>query len=197
MEDLTDTQLLKRFARQKDEAAFAALVRRHGPMVLAVCRRVLHDAHDAEDAFQATFLVLVRKARFIARPELLANWLYGVAYRVAVKARANANRRSAHERRAGAMTSVGSAPERIGSELRAVLDAELSHLPEKYRAPLVLCYLEGKTNEQAARLLGWPTGSISGRLARARELLRERLVSRGLASLEDESGKYDMQFLCN
>jgi RNA polymerase sigma factor (sigma-70 family) len=181
LEEPTDSQLLKRFASQQDEAAFAALVRRHGPMVLAVCRRVLHDPHDAEDAFQATFLVLVRKAQLIARPELLGNWLYGVAYRVAVKARANAARRSEHERRAPAMALVDPMADVTGRELRAVLDVELSHLPEKYRAPLVLCYLEGKTNEQAARLLGWPTGSMSGRLARARELLRKRLVGRGLA----------------
>jgi RNA polymerase sigma factor (sigma-70 family) len=150
-------------------------------MVLAVCRRVLRDSHDADDAFQATFLVLVRKAGSIAQPELLGNWLYGVAYRVAVKARANAARRSTYERRAPAMSLVDPMMEVTGRELRSVLDAELSHLPEKYRAPLVLCYLEGKTNEEAARKLGWPTGSISGRLARARELLRKRLLRRGLA----------------
>src|SRR5438105_4725045 len=106
MEEQTDSQLLKRFASQQDEAAFAALVRRHGPMVLAVCRRVLHHAHDADDAFQATFLVLMRKARVIARPELLGNWLYGVAYRVAVKVRINAARRSEYERLAPAMALV-------------------------------------------------------------------------------------------
>jgi RNA polymerase sigma factor (sigma-70 family) len=181
MGEPTDSQLLKRFARQQDEAAFAALVKRHGPMVLAVCRRILRDAHDADDAFQATFLVLVRKAPVIARPELLGNWLYGVAYRVAVKARIIAARRSERERQVPAMTLSDPLSDVTGRELRAVLDAELSRLPEKYRAPLVLCYLEGKTNEQAARLLGWPIGSISGRLARARELLRERLLSRGLA----------------
>jgi RNA polymerase sigma factor (sigma-70 family) len=179
----TDSQLLERFAGQQDEAAFAALVRRHGPMVLAVCRRILRDAHDADDAFQATFLVLVRKASVIARPELLGNWLYGVAHRVAVKARAKAARRSEHERRAPALASADPTAEVTKHELRAVLDAELRQLPEKYRAPLVLCYLEGKTNAQAARLLGWPTGSISGRLARARELLRERLLSRDLAAV--------------
>jgi RNA polymerase sigma factor (sigma-70 family) len=180
-EEQTDSQLLKRFARQQDEAAFAALVKRHGPMVLAVCRRILRDAHDADDAFQATFLILVRKAGVIAQPELLGNWLYGVAYRVAVKARASAARRSEHERRAPVMALVDPMADVAEREMRAVLDAELSQLPEKYRAPLVLCYLEGKTNEQAARLLGWPTGSISGRLAKARELLRKRLVRRGLA----------------
>jgi RNA polymerase sigma factor (sigma-70 family) len=181
MEQLTDGQLLERFARRQDEAAFAVLVKRHGPMVLAVCRRLLQNAHDADDAFQATFLVLVRKAGSIAQPELLGNWLYGVAYRVAVKARIRAARRSEHERRAPAMRLEDPMSEVNGRELRSVLDAEMNHLPEKYRVPLVLCYLEGKTNEEAARQLGWPTGSISGRLARAREMLRKRLVRRGLA----------------
>jgi DNA-directed RNA polymerase specialized sigma24 family protein len=103
VEEQTDRQLLKRFAVQRDAAAFAALVRRHGPMVLAVCRRVLHDAHEADDAFQATFLILVRKAGIIARPELLGNWLYGVAYRVAMKARVNAARRREYESRTPAL----------------------------------------------------------------------------------------------
>lgn len=183
MGEPTDSQLLKRFASRQDEAAFAALVRRHGPMVLGVCRRILRNAHDADDAFQVTFFVLVRKARTIARPELLGNWLYGVASRVAVKARNTAARRSQHERRAPAMVVVDPLSEVTGRELRAVLDAELSQLPGKYRTPLVLCYLEGKTNEQAARMLGWPTGSMSGRLARGRELLRERLLSRRRGSI--------------
>ncbi len=176
----TDAQLLKQFASHHDQVAFTALVKRHGPMVLAVCRRVLQDSHAADDAFQATFMVLVRKAGSLTRPELLGNWLYGVAYRVAVKARANAARRHEYERRAPAMPTVDPMLEVTGRELRSVLDAEMSHLPEKYRAPLILCYLEGKTNEEAARLLGWPTGSMSGRLARARELLRKRLVRKGL-----------------
>jgi HlyD family secretion protein len=180
MEEESDALLLKRFVSQQDEAAFAALVKRHGPMVLAVCRRVLRNAHDADDAFQATFLVLIRKAASIAQPELLGNWLYGVAYRVAVKARANAARRSEHERRTPVIPLEDPLLDVNSRELRAVLDAELSHLPEKYRVPLVLCYLEGKTNEEAARLLGWPTGSMSGRLLRAKELLRKRLVHRGL-----------------
>jgi RNA polymerase sigma factor (sigma-70 family) len=180
IEEQTDAQLLKRFASDHDQGAFAELVKRHGSMVLAVCRRVLHDSHEADDAFQATFMVLVRKAGSLTRPELLGNWLYGVAYRVAVKARANAVRRSEYERRSPAMSTVDPMLEVTGRELRSVLDAEMSHLPEKYRAPLILCYLEGKTNEEAARQLGWPTGSMSGRLARARELLRKRLLSRGL-----------------
>jgi RNA polymerase sigma factor (sigma-70 family) len=180
LEEQTDAQLLKRFASQQDQAAFAVLVKRHGPMVLRMCRRILHDIHDADDAFQATFLILVRKASLIARPELLSNWLYGVAYRVAVKALAKAARRSKYERRAPVMTLVDPMADVTERELCAVLDAELSHLPDEYRAPLVLCYLEGKTNVQAARMLGWPTGSMSRRLTRARELLRKRLVRRGL-----------------
>jgi RNA polymerase sigma factor (sigma-70 family) len=187
MKEQTDSQLLKRFAGQRDPVAFAALVRRHGPMVLAVCRRVLCSAHDADDAFQATFLVLVRKAGAIARPELLGNWLYGVAYRVAVKARANAARRSEHEKRAPVKAWVDPVMEATAREERSVLDAELHHMPEQYRAPLVLCYLEGKTNAEAARMLGWPTGSISGRLARARELLRKRLVRRCQSSIRTGS----------
>jgi RNA polymerase sigma factor (sigma-70 family) len=183
MKEQTDSQLLKRFASQQDQAAFADLVRRHRPMVLGVCRRVLGDAHDTDDAFQATFLVLVRKAGAIAQPELLANWLYGVAYRVALKARANAARRSEHERRAPVKAWVEPIVEATGRELRSALNAELHHLPEQYRAPLVLCYFKGKTNAEAARLLGWPTGSISGRLARARDLLRKRLVRRCLSSI--------------
>jgi RNA polymerase sigma-70 factor (ECF subfamily) len=181
LEEQTDVQLLKRFARYHDQGAFAALVKRHGPMVFAVCRRVLHNGHDADDAFQATFMVLVRKAGSLTRPELLGNWLYGVAYRVAVKARCNALRRCEYERRSPAMSTVDPMLEVTGREMRSVLDAEMSHLPEKYRAPLILCYLEGKTNEEAARLLGWPTGSMSGRLARGRELLRKRLLRKGLA----------------
>jgi RNA polymerase sigma-70 factor (ECF subfamily) len=174
----SDTQLLEFFVRWREEAAFAALVRRHGPMVLSVCRRVLRHAQDAEDAFQATFLVLAKKAHRLRQPKLLANWLYGVAYRTALHARQRAAHRSAREREAASMTEAESNPVSEGPELRRLLDEELNHLPEKYRAPLVLCYLEGKTNEEAARMLGWPSGSISHRLARGRELLRERLAPR-------------------
>jgi RNA polymerase sigma factor (sigma-70 family) len=176
-----DRQLLEKFARCNDGAAFETLVQRHGPMVLAVCQRVLQNSQDAEDAFQATFLVLVRKAGSIGQPELLANWLYGVAYRTALKARANAARRSEHERQAVSMPSADPLVEVAWRELRALLDEELSRLPEKYRAPLVLCYLQGKTNEEAARQLGWPIGSMSARLARGREMLRDRLASRNRA----------------
>lgn len=181
----SDEQLLSAFAQRREEIAFAALVRRHGPMVLSVCRRVLRHSQDAEDAFQATFLVLVEKASRLNRPELLANWLYGVAYRTALHARQRAARRGARDKEVAAMFSPLSDKEVESRELRRVLDEELQRLPEKYRAPLVLCYLEGKTNEEAARVLGWPSGSMSHRLARGRELLRARLESRlaGLAVL--------------
>jgi RNA polymerase sigma factor (sigma-70 family) len=176
----TDKELLERFALRRDEAAFETLVQRHGPMVLGVCRRLLHDEHAADDAFQATFLVLVRKAGSLAKPELLGNWLYGVAYRIAMKAKVNAARRYAHERQVAPMTQADPMLDVTWKELRSVLDAEMSSLPEKYRAPLVLCYLEGKTNEEAAHLLGWPTGSMSYVLKRGREMLRKRLFHRGV-----------------
>src|SRR5262249_22740610 len=150
-----------------DAAAFAALVRRHGPTVLGVCRRVLHNAHDAEDAFQATFLVLVRKGRSIAKREALSSWLYGVAYRVALKAQADLVRRRQHERQAAGRFDEASQPETTGDDLRPILDEEVNRLPDKYRRPIVLCYFEGKTYQEAARLLGWPAGTTSVRLARA------------------------------
>jgi RNA polymerase sigma-70 factor (ECF subfamily) len=176
-----DGELLRRFVAAREEAAFAGLVRRHGAMVLGVCRRVLDDAHEAEDAFQATFLVLARRAAAVRKQDSVASWLYGVAYRVALKARTASARRNPGS---GAATEPASADdpaaEAAWRELRPVIDEELSHLPEKYRAPLILCYLEGKTNEEAARLLGWTKGTVSGRLARARDLLRPRLARRGL-----------------
>ena len=179
-EEMTDPQLLERFVACQDQAAFEALVQRHGPMVLGVCQRLLHDPHDADDAFQATFLILVRKAGLIGKPELLGNWLYGVACRVSLKARANAVKRSLCERRAASMPKAEPASDTTNRELRSVLDEEISNLPEKYRAPLVLCYLQGKTYTEAARILGWADGTVSGRLARARTLLRARLLKRGL-----------------
>jgi RNA polymerase sigma factor (sigma-70 family) len=177
MRGAADSELLDNFLYRGDQAAFATLVQRYGPMVLGVCQRILRHTQDAEDAFQATFLVLVRKGATLAHPGLLANWLYGVAYRTAQHARARAARRSRHEREAASMTAAISDPP-ADQELSALLDEEISRLPEKYRDPLVLCYLQGLTNEQAARVLGWPTGSMSSRLARARELLRERLERR-------------------
>lgn len=178
-----DDRLLERFLADGDESAFAALVARHGPMVLGVCRRVLRDGHDVEDAFQATFLVLARNARTIRRSERVGPWLHGVARRVAVRARSNADRRLVRERIGIDAEPAGDAsssrdPERI--ELRAILDEELNGLPERLRAPLVLCYLEGLTHDQAASRLSQPVGTIRSRLSRGRERLRVRLVRRGV-----------------
>jgi RNA polymerase sigma factor (sigma-70 family) len=182
----TDGQLLARFVRHRDGEAFAALFRRHGPMVWGVCRRVLGDGDTAEDAFQATFLILVRKAGAIGRPEQLANWLYGVACRTAARARALAARRAAREQ--PGEVDVPAAEEAGAAEwrdLRPLLDEVLAELPDKYRAPVVLCYLEGKTYAEAAQALGWAEGTVSGRLARARALLHSRLSRRGLALSAD------------
>jgi RNA polymerase sigma factor (sigma-70 family) len=180
--NLSDADLLERFRAQHEEAAFTLLVQRHGPMVLAVCRRVLGDLHEAEDAFQATFLVLVRRASAIRKQASLASWLYGVAYRVANKARSRAATCRAHERKAvTAMSSPEPSDALADPELRAALDEEMHQLPEKYRVPLVLCGLEGKTHEQAAQELRWPKSSVTARLARARDLLQRRLTSRGFA----------------
>src|SRR5262245_26755608 len=173
-----DAALLERFARHRDEAAFAELVRRHGPMVLGVCRRVLGHEHDAEDAFQATFLVLARKAGSIRRGEALGGWLYEVAAHIALRARADAARRRAHERQAAPMpTTHDDAALRA---LQPLLDEELRRLPEQDRRLLVLCYLQGKTHQQAARELGCPPGSVSRRVGHALDMLRERLGRRGV-----------------
>lgn len=184
---LPDKQLLERFFRRREDAAFAALVERHGPLVYRVCRRVLRDTNDVDDAFQATFLVLVRKGATLEHPERLSSWLYGVAFRTAHKIRVRTAVRSKHEREASEMptTADASGPAKgedlTLSELRSILDDEIGKLPEKYALPLTLCYLEGKTNAQAAASLGWPEGSMSRRLSKARELLRSRLARRGLA----------------
>ena len=176
-----DGLLLQRCALQRDPAAFAALVEQHGPMVLGVCRRLLHDSQDADDAFQATFLVLVRKAGTLAQPQGLGNWLYGVAYRTAVKARAQAAKRRARQRPLADLPAPPAREELLWSELRAALDEEIHRLPDRYRAAFVLCCLEGKTNEEAAQSLGCPRGTVLSRLARARQRLRRRLVKRGIA----------------
>jgi RNA polymerase sigma factor (sigma-70 family) len=179
----TDRELLGRFLRLADQDAFAALVQRHGPMVLGLCRRLLNHVQDAEDAFQATFLILSRRAASIQNPDLLGSWLYGVAYRTARKARTQLARRRQQERKAASVTSTEEPPPDHGwQELQSALDDELNRLPEKYRLPLVLCYLEGLTNEEAARLLGWPAGSMSSRLARGREMLRDRMKERDRAA---------------
>jgi RNA polymerase sigma factor (sigma-70 family) len=174
--ELSDGKLLEDFVARRDEAAFGALLERHGPMVMGVCQRVVHDRHDAEDAFQATFLVLVRKAGSVARRELLANWLYGVAYRTALKARTASARRKAKEAEASLMARPEPADESTWRELQPHLDQALTALPDRYRQPIVLCMLEGKTKKEAALLLGCPEGTVSGRLARAKELLAKRLA---------------------
>jgi RNA polymerase sigma factor (sigma-70 family) len=179
--DQSDAQLLEQFLQHHDQTAFAGLIERHGPMVWNVCRRVLAQESDAEDAFQATFLVLVRKAQSITRRESLASWLYGVAHRVACQTRAASQRRQTILHELQAMSSIEPSPEDHLPDVRALLDEELNQLPSKYRTPLILCYLQGKTNEQAAQELGWRTGSMSRRLDKARHLLRARLVRRGLA----------------
>jgi RNA polymerase sigma factor (sigma-70 family) len=177
---LTDGQLLGDYLSRRDEAAIAALVRRHGPMVWGVCRRVLHNHHDAEDAFQTTFLVLVRKASSIASRELLANWLYGVAHQTALKARATAAKRKGRERQATEMPEPAITQQDPWRDLQPLLDEELSRLPDKYRSVVVLCDLEGKTRKEAARQLGCPEGTVAGRLARARIMLAKRLTRRGV-----------------
>ncbi|MGE3803856.1 MAG: sigma-70 family RNA polymerase sigma factor [Gemmataceae bacterium] len=176
----SDDILLDRFVQSQDQAAFEQILDKYAPMVLGVCRRQLRDPHLVDDAFQATFLVFVRKAKLVRSASRLGSWLHSVAYRVAIKVRQGAARRQERE------TVVEDLPGRDDEEkrrrdLREVLDEELLKLPEYYRQPLVLCYLEGKTNAQAAELLGCPEGTIYGRLNRGREKLRQRLARRGLA----------------
>jgi RNA polymerase sigma factor (sigma-70 family) len=177
---LPDDQLLERYVRLRDETAFEALLHRHGPLVFGVCRRLLYDAHDTEDAFQATFLILARKAGSVAPRSLVGHWLYGVACRVAARARKIALRR-AREQSGADLAAVPGATEKTGSDLAPLLHEEVRRLPDKYRRPVVLCYLEGKTNEEAAQQLRWPVGTVKGRLNRAREMLRARLRRRGVA----------------
>jgi RNA polymerase sigma factor (sigma-70 family) len=177
---MTDGQLLESFVSSRDEAAFAALVRRHGPMVWGVCRRVLSNHQDAEDAFQAAFLVLVRKAASVVPREMVANWLYGVAHQTALKARALAARRKGRERQVTQMPEAAAAEHDLWPDLQPLLDQELSRLSDKYRVVIVLCDLEGKTRQEAARQLGVPPGTVAGRLARARALLAKRLTRNGL-----------------
>jgi RNA polymerase sigma factor (sigma-70 family) len=175
---ISDRLLLKLFVTERDEAAFEALVRRHGPMVLGVCRRVLPSPSDAEDAFQATFLVFVRKAAALAEPDLLANWLYGVAYRTARTARGATQRRRAKEGQV-IPRQVESSPTDL-HDLLPLLDEELNRLPAKYRVPIVLCDLEQKRRKEVAAALGLPEGTLASRLARARSLLAKRLARRGV-----------------
>jgi RNA polymerase sigma factor (sigma-70 family) len=175
----TDSQLLDCFVRDRDSAAFRNLVVRHGPAVLQVCRGILHDQHEAEDAFQATFLVLIRKAPSIQDPEALGGWLRGVAYRTSVRARCRAARRRMIEKTRGDVPPVEQFSDELAPELRQMVREELDRLPDSYRQPLTLCYIDGLTNQEAASRLGWPVGTVKVRLVRGRRLLRERLDRRG------------------
>ncbi len=176
----SDSQLLSRYARDGDGGAFRRLVSRHGPAVLQVCRTVLRDSHAADDAFQATFLVLVRKAPAIRDPGLLGEWLRGVAYRTAMHARGESARRKAFERKNASMARIDSSSPEAMFETRRIVREELERLPDVYRDPVMLCYMEGLTHEEAARRLGWPIGTVKTRVIRGRRLLRERLDRRGV-----------------
>jgi RNA polymerase sigma factor (sigma-70 family) len=176
----SDAQLLDRFARHREEAAFTALVRRHGRLVLGVCRRVLRQEQDAEDAFQATFLALARQAGSLRASEAVGSWLYRVAYRIATRAEVHMARRRTTESQAPARPRGTAHPEADWRELEAVVQEELGRLPEKFRAPFILCCLEGKSRAEAAEELGWKDGTVAGRLAQARKLLQDRLTRRGL-----------------
>jgi RNA polymerase sigma factor (sigma-70 family) len=178
---LADEQLLDDFISRRDNVAFEVLVRRHAAMVMGVCRRVLASHHDAEDAFQATFLVLARKAAALAARGLVANWLYGVAYNTALKAKAAAAKRRVREREAADMPKPDAAAPGPWQDLQALLDQELSRLPDKYRAAIVLCDLEGKSRKEAALQIGCPEGTVASRLVRGRTLLAKRLTQRGAA----------------
>ncbi len=178
--ETADALLLRRFIDSRDAEAFTALVQRHGPMVYGVCQRMLGDIHEAEDCFQATFLILARRARAVGRPESVGGWLHGVACRVAARARHVLARRRAQERQVVDVPAVERTPELVWTDLRPVLDEEIDRLPERYRLPFVLCYLDGRTNEEAARVLGCPKGTVLSRLATARERLRRRLTRRGI-----------------
>ncbi|MBN9118172.1 MAG: RNA polymerase sigma factor [Planctomycetes bacterium] len=177
---LPDSELVGRFAERRDEAAFAALVRRYGGLVFGVCRRVLRHEQDAEDAFQATFLVLARDAAFVRRAGAIGNWLYGVAHNVARKARANRVRRTAKEQTAAAAWPREASPT-VPDDLSEIIDGELAALPHKYRAPVVLCDLQGLTTQQAAEEVGCPPKTLGTRLTRGRALLARRLTRRGVA----------------
>jgi len=176
---LTDAELMQLFVSHRDEGAFEAILRRHAPMVLAVCRRVLRHAHDAEDAFQATFMVLARKAPSLRSRDLLGHWLYGIAFRTALKARVMNAKRRARESQAKTLAQPELADGASSEELLARLDHEISRLPEKYRIPVVLCELQGQSRKQVANRLGLPEGTLSSRLAHARKVLAQRLRTNG------------------
>lgn len=178
---MTDVQLIEGYVLEQSEDAFRALVERHGPTVLRACRRVLHDPHEIEDAFQSTFLVLMDKAPTVRDPRALGNWLYGVALRVASQARRNAARRRRHERQRAEADPTRANPELPLDDLHLVVHEELGRLPEVYRLPLSLCYLDGRSHEQAAEELGLPLGTLKIRLVRGRDRLRARLDRRKIS----------------
>jgi RNA polymerase sigma factor (sigma-70 family) len=178
--DASDGRLLESFLARHEGAAFAALLHRHGPMVLGVARRVLHHEQDAEDVLQATFLILARKAGSIRKRGSVGSWLHGVAHRLAVEAKGQAIRRQTRERQAGAMRHKQTNREGAWQELEETLDQALARLPERYREAVVLCCLEGKTQEEAARQVGCPLGTVRSRLARGRKLLRSQLAAHGV-----------------
>jgi len=183
---MNERDLLERFVVEKDPEAFRELIERHGAMVLAVCRSILHEPHDAEDSFQNVFLILARRANTIKRLDTIAPWLHRVALRVARRARAKTSQRRAWE-----MTRPGSRTEHPAESpdpaVIPLLREEISQLPDRYRLPLILCCLEGKTNQEAARQLQWPVGTVKGRLSRARQTLRDRLSRRGLDPARERS----------
>jgi RNA polymerase sigma factor (sigma-70 family) len=181
-DERSDGELLCRFAGQADADAFAVIVRRHGPMVLGVCRRLLHNSADADDAFQATFAVLIRKAASLSRPQQLAGWLFQVAYRTARRARAARLRRQARQIPLHEIPVEAPIADVVWRELKPIFDEEVNRLPEKLRLPVVLCYMEGRTKRAAAQALGWPEGTLSCRLQQARELLQSRLARRGVTA---------------
>ena len=195
---LSDTELLERFAARRNpddpaaELAFATLLARHGAMVMRVCRAALHDQHEAEDAFQATFLVLAIKAPSIKRSDSLAAWLHGVALRVSANARSRALRRQRHERRFAEMMTQKKGSDgdhrALSPESEGILHEEIGRLPKRFRAAVVMCYLEGQTHEMAAEQLGCPVGTIKSRLATAREKLRRQLTRRGVAPANSLAG---------
>jgi RNA polymerase sigma factor (sigma-70 family) len=180
-EPLGDADLLERFIGRRDETAFAALPKRHGPMVLGVCRRILGNPHDAEDAFQATFLVLARRASSVRPRETVGNWLYGVAFRTALQARAKIKRRSAHEKQVHEMPEPEQRQTSCCNDVLSLLDRELHRLPDMYRLPVVLCDLEGRSRKEVARQLAIPEGTLSSRLATAHKKLAWRLTGYGLS----------------